>query len=178
METAPQRERDELFVSLLAQSEAALRNFLRTLLPRWEDLDEVLQETSLVLWRKFDSFEPGSDFKRWAFMVARFEALRYRRDKARDRHVFDPELLDLLADDATEEIGTLESERRALEGCLQKLGSNERQWVHSVYGGNLKIREVAALSGRTPGSLYKALNRIRLNLMDCVTRSLGEIEPA
>lgn len=178
MPTDDPEKRDELFVSLFAQSESALRNFLRTLLPRWEDTDEVLQETSLVLWRKFDSFEPGTDFLRWAFMVARFEALHYRRSKARDRHVFDPELLDLIADEAIEEVPQLEAERKALEGCLQKLGNNERHWVQSVYGADLKIREVAARSGKSPGGFYKALHRIRLNLLDCVTRALSEAKPA
>jgi RNA polymerase sigma-70 factor (ECF subfamily) len=165
-------------VRLFAQSEPALRLFLRSLLPRWEDTDEVLQETSLVLWRKFDSFTEGTHFLRWACMVARFEALKYRRGKARDRHVFDEELLQVLADEAVEEVASLDSERRALEQCLQKLGPRERAWVEAVYGSNTQIREVAVHAGRSAGSLYKALHRIRISLLECVNRSLAATDPS
>ncbi len=172
------KNRDERFVQLFAHSEPALRLFLRSLLPRWEDTDEVLQETSLVLWRKFDTFTEGTDFLRWACMVARFEALKYRRGKARDRHIFDGDLMETLADEALDELPALEQERKALEACLQKLGSKERSWVESVYGTNSHIHEVATRAGRSPGSLYKALHRIRLGLLDCVTRSVAGSEPA
>lgn len=172
------QNRDERFVSLFAETEPALRLFLRSLLPRWEDTDEVLQETSLVLWRKFDSFTEGTDFLRWACMVARFEALKYRRGKARDRHVFTETLMEQLAQEAEDELPNLDLERKALEACLQKLGDRERSWVDSVYGNDNQIREVAVQAGRSAGSLYKALHRIRLGLLDCVNRSLADGELA
>jgi len=178
---APQfipKDRDERFVKLFAQSEPSLRLFLRSLLPSWEDTDEVLQETSLVLWRKFDSFTEGTEFLRWACMVARFEALKYRRGKARDRHVFSQDIMELIAEEAVEELPDLERERKALEVCLQRLGARERSWVESVYGSNLHIREVAERSGRSAGSLYKALHRVRLGLLECVSRSLQSTELA
>ncbi|MEK0446303.1 MAG: hypothetical protein RLZZ399_1624 [Verrucomicrobiota bacterium] len=170
------KDRDERFVRLFAHSEPSLRLFLRSLLPRWEDTDEVLQETSLVLWRKFDTFTEGTDFLRWACMVARFEALKYRRGKARDRHVFDGDLIEKLADEAMEEVPTLDRERRALESCMEKLSERERRWIESVYGSSSTIREAADQAGRSPGSLYKALHRIRLGLLDCVDRSLARNE--
>ena len=172
------KDRDERFVRLFAHSEPSLRLFLRSLLPTWEDTDEVLQETSLVLWRKFDSFSEGTDFLRWACMVARFEALKYRRGKARDRHVFSEDMMELLAEEAVEELPDLERERKALEVCLERLGARERSWVENVYGSNLHIRDVAERSGRSAGSLYKALHRIRLGLLECVSRSLPASEPA
>ena len=44
------------------RDEAALRAFVRSLLPRWEDTDDVMQETTLVAWRKFTLFEEGTSF--------------------------------------------------------------------------------------------------------------------
>ncbi|MBN8626442.1 MAG: DUF1501 domain-containing protein, partial [Planctomycetes bacterium] len=46
-----------------------------------------MQDISLVLKQKFDTFQGHGDFRRWAFGVARFEVLAWRRDKARDRLV-------------------------------------------------------------------------------------------
>ena len=49
---------------------------------------------------KFEQLDNPENFRKWAFGVARFEVLSYRRDKARDRHVFSEELLLQLAGEA------------------------------------------------------------------------------
>ena len=42
----------EQFIRLFVAQEGRLRAFLRTLVPSLDELDEVMQETSLVAWRK------------------------------------------------------------------------------------------------------------------------------
>ena len=67
---------------LFARHEGNVRAFVASLLPDWEGVDDVMQEASLVMWRKFDQFDPvraGSNFVDWAFMIARYEVLMYRR---------------------------------------------------------------------------------------------------
>jgi DNA-directed RNA polymerase specialized sigma24 family protein len=44
------------------------------------------------MWRKWDTFDPATDFMRWARVIARFEVLKFRRTMARDRHVFTDDL--------------------------------------------------------------------------------------
>ena len=66
----------ERFIRLFVAQEGRLRAFLRTLVPSLDELDEVMQETSLVAWRKFAQFEPGTDFLAWVATIGRFEALR------------------------------------------------------------------------------------------------------
>jgi RNA polymerase sigma-70 factor (ECF subfamily) len=43
----------EDFLRLFLRHEAELRAFVRACLPRAADVDEVMQEVSLVAWRKF-----------------------------------------------------------------------------------------------------------------------------
>src|SRR5262245_34097718 len=81
------------FVQAFAPHEPALRALVRPLVPTWEDLDEVIQQTCLVMLRKYAEFEPGTSFLSWACTIARFEVMTYRRRHARDRHVFSEELL-------------------------------------------------------------------------------------
>ena len=88
------------FLRLFAEHEPELRTFVRSLLPARGDAAEVMQEVAVVLWQKFAEFDPNRDFRRWAFGIARFEALAYRRDQAQDRHLFDDELAGKLADEA------------------------------------------------------------------------------
>ncbi len=59
----------EKFIRLFVAQEGRLRAFLRTLVPSLDELDEVMQETSLVAWRKFAQFEPGTDFLAWVATI-------------------------------------------------------------------------------------------------------------
>lgn len=165
-------ERYERFVSLFTRHEPALRAFVRSLVYSWDDADEVMQNTGLVLWRKFDSFDPNTEFMRWACVVARFEVLAWRRDKARDRHVFDEDLVNLLAEEAAEEHEVLHRERRALQVCLQKLPENQRRIVVAAYEPGVRLNQVAATLGKTATAFYKSLNRARGVLLECIEREV------
>ena len=44
------------------------------------------------------------------------------------------------------------------------------------YAGGNTIRDVAEEHGRTPGALYKALDRIRLRLMKCIKQEIQQGE--
>ncbi len=135
-----------------------------------------MQEVAVVLWRKFEGLSAIQDFRRWAFGVARFEALTLLRDRARDRHVFGEDVLALLADHATDDAGILEAERNALDECVGKLDAEQRLLLDAAYAPGVRIDALAATSGRTSMSLYKALHRIRLALMDCTQRALAREE--
>ena len=163
----------EQFLRLFAHNERGLRAFVRSLLPSREHSDEVLQETCVVLWRKFAEFEAGTDFLAWACTIARFEVLKYRRRLARDRHVFSVDLLQVLADEAASERRHRLRELRALDQCIQRLGPGQRDLVAACYAPGATIRHAAEQLGRSAGSLYKALNRIRAVLLQCIEASLA-----
>lgn len=173
-------DRYEQFVTLFARNEPSLRAFVRSLLPTWDDADEVMQNTGLVLWRKFGDFEPESDaptdFFRWACVVARFEVLAWRRDKARDRHVFDEDLVEMLAGEVEENHEKLRDERRALETCLANLPENMRKIVVAAYEPGVKLNEVARELGKSATAFYKKLNRTRAVLLDCIRDEVAKME--
>jgi len=100
------------------QHEEALRRFVRALVPAREDARDVMQEVTVVLWRKIGELSAVEDFRRWAFGVARMEALTFLRDRARDRHLFGEDVVALFADEAEGDAEVFEAERGTLEKCL------------------------------------------------------------
>jgi RNA polymerase sigma-70 factor, ECF subfamily len=169
---SPDNSHHHQYLRLFAEHEPALRTFVRVLLPSRADSSEVMQEVAVVLWQKFEEFDGTRDFRKWAFGVARFEVLAFLRDRARDRHVFDEKLLAHLADEAVAAEGRHDAQREALDLCLQKLTSQQRELVLSAYATDTRIDELATRRGQTPMSLYKVLHRIRQALLDCVQREL------
>jgi len=163
------------FLRLYTEHEAALHVFVRSMLPSREEAGEVMQQVVIVLWSKF---EEAQDFRKWAFGVARLEALKFLQSRKRDRHVFDDALVNRLADRAALHEPSVGVRREALEGCLQKLPATQRELVLTAYTKGTRMDELAARRGQTPMALYKLLHRIRLALLDCVERTLAEEETA
>jgi len=166
MTPSDQLQHDQ-FLRLFLEHEASLRVFVRSLLFSAEEQREVMQEVAVVLWRKFDSTLSSESFCRWAFGVARLEALAFRRDRARDRHTFSDDVYELLADTIHDQTEHLEAERRALEFCLQRLPEDRRRVVQAVYLSGGKVEQLASQLGRSVMALYKTLHRSRLLLMAC-----------
>ena len=166
-------QQHDQFLRLFAEHEPAVRTFVRSMLPSRSDASEVMQEVAVVLWQKFAEFDASRDFRKWAFGVARYEALAYLRDLVRDRHVFDDALVNRLADDAAAAEPRHDAQREALEACLQKLPPAQRELVLSAYAKGTRMDELAAQRGQTAMSLYKVLHRIRQALLECVRRQLA-----
>ncbi|MFT4641580.1 MAG: RNA polymerase sigma-70 factor (ECF subfamily) [Verrucomicrobiales bacterium] len=172
-------QRHERFVQLLALHEPDLRRFIRSLLPTWTDVDEVVQQTAIVAWRKFDQLESGTGFIKWACVIARFEALAYRRKMARDRLIFREELLDLMADEGEEELDARKAEQDALESCLEQMPEKQRQFLMLAYTKGVKVADLAEEAGSTAAAFYMRLKRLRHQLMQCIeTKMLNPGEPS
>ena len=166
-------EKHDQFIRLYVENETALRGFVRSLVPTLEDVGDVMQETAAVLWRKFDDLDSPANFRRWAFGVARFEALAHRRERARDRHVFGDELMALLEAETMAAGEHSDQELLALESCLTKLPRAQRALPEAAYSPGVRIDEMPWESGRTAMSIYKALHRIRIVLVDCVRQTMA-----
>ncbi|MEM7600520.1 MAG: sigma-70 family RNA polymerase sigma factor [Verrucomicrobiota bacterium] len=171
-----QRQLHDQFLRLFLEHEDSLRVFVRSLLFSQEEMREVMQEIGVVLWKKFDEEMDSVAFRRWAFGVAKMEVLAYRRDRARDRHCFGDDALELLAKMAIEEADELNVERQALEACLKKLRADQRELVQTAYAPGIRIDELAEQLGKTAMALYKKLHRIRLTLVRCTQRELARGE--
>ena len=128
----------------------------------------------MALWKRFHTLSAPEDFRRWAFGVARLEALEFLRKKGRDRHVFGDDLLMHLADEAVEMADQFAEERKALDLCLQKLPADQRSLVEAAYAPNTRMDELATRLGRTAMAVYKSLHRIRMMLIDCTRRELAK----
>jgi RNA polymerase sigma-70 factor (ECF subfamily) len=170
-ETAATGEKNpERFVRLLGRYQQRVYSFILTLVPHWADADEVLQETNIVLWRKFSEFKPDTDFVRWANQVAYFEVLKFRRRQQKDHLFFSDAFVEEVAAEVMEMSETLQMQRDRLAGCLQKLSDRDRTLIHLRYDEGSSVKRVAEQLGRSADSVYKSLGRVRRMLIDCIHR--------
>lgn len=165
---------NEVFLRLWTRHEPELRAFVRAGVPRTPQVDEVMQEVSLVAWRKFPTLPDPAQFPRWACLIARYEILMSRRRHARDRLVLDEDILEKLAEEGAEEMSLRHQQLEALDGCIEKLPRERRDLALAAYAPETSMKALAAQMGRSEGSLYQLLARIRQELLRCVERTLTQ----
>jgi RNA polymerase sigma-70 factor (ECF subfamily) len=169
-----EREHRDAFARLFAQHDRWLFAYLVSLLGNASHAEEVFQEVCVVLWRECDSFQLGTSFVKWVSVIAHNQVHRFRRQQRRVGPQLSDATVDLLAEDAVERVDLLESRRDALRICLERLSDKDRQLVRHCYGDSrVTFKTVAQELGRPVNTVYKALNRIRRALYECIERTLA-----
>lgn len=166
-------ESQRIVVQEIARHQSRLRGFVRCLLVRPTDVDDILQEINAVLWEKADEFQLGTDFWAWASQVARYKVLNHVRKLGRERLVFDETVLEQLAEIATRKMEQLDQRRSALDHCLQQLPPPQRQLIDLRYTAGQTIELIGESIGRPAGSVRQALYRIRAALQACIEQQLA-----
>jgi RNA polymerase sigma-70 factor (ECF subfamily) len=161
------------FLELYTTNYSRLQYYVTALLPIGNDASDVLQETSMVLWRKFDTFELGTNFFAWACKIARLHVMKFRERQGRSARVFDAHLLEKLAVEAADPEVARSVPLQALESCLAKLSEKDRTLIRRRYQPGANVRQLAAEAGRTANSISNSLSRIRKSLLECVDRTMA-----
>jgi RNA polymerase sigma-70 factor (ECF subfamily) len=173
----PPHERHAEFVAALTEAHGRLLGYVRGLLGRRHDAEDVLQRASVIMWQKFGSFEPGSDFMAWASTVCFYEAKNFLRLAARSPLHFGDALLATLSSERLADLPDRERRVDALEACFARLRHEEQQILRAAYLESGAIATLAARQNRAPQTLYNKLNTLRRLLAECVQRRLNQ-EPA
>jgi RNA polymerase sigma-70 factor, ECF subfamily len=164
------------FMRLLAEHERRLSAYVHTLIPLWQDAEDVLQDTKLSLWAEFDSFRPGTDFAAWTFTIASYSVRTYRKRCQRQRVCFSDDLLEKMAGHMTTRASSAVHEHRmtALVECVNALSGARRKLLRLFYASRLRIKDLAADLGQSPDAVRMALFRIRRSLLECVQKRTQE----
>jgi RNA polymerase sigma-70 factor (ECF subfamily) len=171
---ATERNRAEMFLALHVQNHNRLSAFVHTLVPSWQDAEEIVQDTLVVLWRKFDEFDPGTSFFSWAARVAQYEVLNYRRKNRHREMILADDVLEALATTALESMDDVDLQRAELEHCIKKLSDRERELLRLRYANGGNIQSAAASLNRTTGHVQRMLRNIRAGLLRCIHLRLSE----
>ncbi len=169
-----QDHRRDAFARLFAKHDRWLYAYLVTLLGNTSHAEEVFQEVCVVLWREYEKFELGTDFVKWVAVIAHNQVRRFRRQRKLTGFQVNDAVFDMLASEATERVDMFDYRRDALRRCLTKLSSADRSLVQECYESHkVNFKATALKLGRPENTVYKALNRIRRVLYECINRTLA-----
>lgn len=159
---------------LLVKNQPRIHGFIFALVHDHQASAEILQDVSMVLWRKFDRFEPGTDFAAWAMSVARLTIFEWRRRQRKLPLPLDDDQLERLADQAVSVSCDHDARMDALRLCLGGLRPNDKNLLHMRYVTKEPMAQLAQGLGLSRMALYKRLNRIHGSLLACIQRRMSE----
>lgn len=175
MDTPPDvDDHGEAFLRTLAEHERWLAAYVYSLVSRAADADDILQECKVVLWKKFSTFTPGTNFRAWARTIALHQVLNYRRsEQRRPWSPADRAFMEAVAAEIDRRSDQLDLRSESLRACLRKLPAAHRTVVLARYYDERTVDEIAAQQGRTAEAVYRLLSRIRVALNDCIRRAVA-----
>lgn len=172
METNRKQIDGREFVSLITANQRRIYAYILTLVPNFNDADDVMQETTATMWERKTDFQPGTDFVAWGARIAYFKILDYRKKVTRNNRM-------IILDENFEQINTkaLTRSKKAddliqrLKECLQKLPTHDQYLMHLRYSAGLTVKEVSARIHRSIRIIYYSISRIQGQLLECIERN-------
>ena len=168
------QSREEIFAELYSRNQQRLMGYVVGLVRNMTDAQDILQQTAITAWRKFDDFDPETDFVRWVIAIARFETLNFVKYRRRSKVFFDQSLMEQLGEQMCEGDAELaESRSRALAVCLKKLPPSDGKLIECRYTFGLGSNQMSEIFERSQSSICNSLRRIREVLLQCIKRQLA-----
>jgi RNA polymerase sigma-70 factor (ECF subfamily) len=163
---------DELIARVAGGDDAALRELfsrhapwlaarLRVVLPA-ADVEDVLQETFLAVWRGAAGYRPEGATGGWLWGIARRQAALWLRRRGRAVSLVDAlSRADLPAAGDPAEAALSRADLAAAVEALGPAGGPEREVWRLLYVEDRPVAEVAELMGVPPGTVKSRAHRAR-----------------
>ncbi len=158
----------EQFLSLFLRSEREIFRYVAVFVPNVTDAEDIVQQTALALWEKFEFYDPAQPFTPWACRFALNKARQWVERRQRWQALLEHGLAEELARRREELRPQVEARLRRLESCLQELPEAQRSLVQAYYYERASIDTLAKRFGRTEAATYKMLQRVRHGLRLCL----------
>jgi len=168
-----EKQRHRLFLSLYSKCQARVYAFILMLVHNNHDADEIFQDTSVLLWEKFDQYEEGTNFGAWAVSIAKYQVFGHLRKKKKNELTFGFDMMKSIANIAEFESSKIDTRIKLLEICLNKLDHVGRSLLLLRYQQNMPVKKIAQRKGVSSGVIYRKLSKLFDALRRCVNLSVS-----
>ena len=157
------------FDTLYRRMHPRLRRFLERVTRRPQLVDEIVNDTMLVVWRKAATYDGTSSVSTWVFAIGYRKALKALKalDEPLDVDLDEQPHPDLREPDS---VVLLQETRALLDDALSALSAEQRAVVELTYFHECAYREIAAILGcpvdTVKTRMFHARRKLRTALAD------------
>lgn len=150
-----------------------LTRFLTRIAPRYETVDEIINDTFLVVWQSAGGFRYASQVSTWIMGIAYRTALKSMR---RQKHHHAALSLDASPEQSCDP--QLDTEVRDwLRQGLRRLSDDQRLTLELAYQLGYSLEEIAAITESPVGTVKARMFHARQKLRECLPALGGSPVP-
>ena len=164
----------EQYLRLLMLNDRNIYSYILAMVPNVNDADDIMQETTIVMWRKFDDFKPGMDFVAWGMTVARYQVLSYYKKLKNSKICYSESLLDSIEKVVEKTIPEMDEKLNALNKCVQKLSVSQRRVLKLRYDKKMTFKEIGVHISKSTRATFYTISKIHQILLGCVKTTQTE----
>jgi len=162
-----------------AQHQPVVAGYIGSLIPDFQDADDVLQNVAVMTVKKFDEYDRERPFAAWVIGIARIMVRKYYSEKKNKGHlILDHRAVEALSDVYEQEYFRIarrhDIRQSALERCMRQLKGRWKRVLEMYYLRELSPGRIAQQLGITPNNVFVSLHRVRLALRECVQHQLQQ----
>ena len=162
----------EEFTRLFNEHSRALQRFTLRRLNDFKSCEDVVADTFLIAWRRWDDLPERDHELQWLYGIA-FRVLSNQR-RSRDRRERLRTRLALERDPRTTTDDAGQLDVTVVRRALDRLRAKDRELLEFVYWEKLSYREIAEIVGVSENAVGIRISRAKLRLKTLLSSGLGE----
>lgn len=140
--------------------------------------DDIVQDAFIDFVEKADQWDLEKDVRPLLYSITANIGKQYYREHLKScpdriQRIFEFGLIPIANEADDEHIDNLDDQMEALRICMRKLTPTCRMLLHLYYYLGKSYHEISEETGKSEGTLQKAISRVRDTLYDCVHRILA-----
>ncbi|WP_235207762.1 MULTISPECIES: sigma-70 family RNA polymerase sigma factor [unclassified Alteromonas] len=169
------KQASDAFATLFESEKQRLYSYIYAFVLDKAAADDIFQETSVILWKEFETFEQGTSFRKWSNTIV-FNCVRtYRRQQKKLVLGLSDELFEQLISSSSHQENS-DEKWRILQHCVSHLSDSAYQLYFGFYIENLSAQALADKTGRSIFGIRKSIHLLRRTLFDCVDKEKAEYD--
>lgn len=165
-------DKQKNFLELFLKHERSIRLYIGAVVRDPDLREDIFQEVSIVLWDKFEKYDPSRSFGAWARGIAANKMKEQWRKLKKKPILLTPEVLEAVHHAFNKEESNIQPTERALMTCIGRLSDSAQRLIRLRYESLLSLNDIADRVQRTLAATQKALSRIRMKLQECIEGQL------
>ncbi len=164
------------FVQLLTANQHRIHGYILSITGNSAVADDVMQETTAMMWKKYSDFKPGTDFVAWGVTIARYVNLNYRKKHTGKTIQLSDNAIRALDGDVFKVLKKTDYRMDSLKECVSKLPPKDQKILELRFFEGHSIKMVAERVGKSDRSVFRSFARVYDLLMNCIQSKLaGEV---
>ena len=168
-----QKGNEKAMERIILHLQGELRLFISARADSLDMVEDVLQSTFVICFRKLDTYQPRGTFMAWLKGIAKNRLLQELKERSRYVALEGAALEGLVADHRLEtmehqSVQQAEREMTRLLECVERLPERTREMVMRRYRDRTPIKKLAQQFKKRAGAVAALLTRARQSLRLCM----------